>query len=297
VNSLFADEIYNQRIYIYSKKGDKIELPYKDCIIRYYKHSRATKPYFIFRIASVSLIKRWKNIVNEMLGDKDSYQFILAGFFAGEGNIHGGKRGVRVLRISQKTKKDFIDNLLNHFNLQYSFAQDNRNYVISNKSNWDIFAKHKLADLHPKKKDKFWSFYNGFKEEHYKRGYLKDKVLSSIDIPRSTHSLASNLKRSKARISEILIGLKKEGKAMNYKVESIDYWTANRNVVVISKVKDKYLHLLGKEKTTMELARDNGVDWKSSFKRLNELNKLGLVRLKENKKWEKINSEKRIWVI
>jgi len=297
INKLFIPSKYKQRIYIYSKDGERVNIPYTDCVIKYYVHKRATKPYFIFRIASVSILKEWKKIVNEMLNKNDKYQFILRGFFAGEGNIHEGKRSVRVIRISQKEEKYFINKLLNYFNLKYTFTPSNRNYVISNKSNWDIFAKYLLADLHPKKKEKFWRLYNSFKEEHYVKNYLKNKIPELINEPKTSKELAKILNRSQARISEVLISLKKEEMVNNYRVRSIDYWTTNKELVIISKVKAKYLHLLDKEKTTMELSKELNVHWKSSFKRLGELNKLKLVKLNANKKWEKTETKKRIWVI
>ena len=95
----------------------------------------------------------------------------------------------------------------------------------------------------------------------------------------------------------MLVLLKKEGQTKNYRVKSVDYWTKNSNLIIISSVKDKYLNLLTKEKTTAELANNMDVDWKSSFKRLRELERLNLIELDENKKWKKIPTEKKIWVI
>ena len=60
INELFKDYKYNQRIYVYSKTGEKINLPYSNCILKYYVHKRATKPFFIYRVASINLKGKWQ---------------------------------------------------------------------------------------------------------------------------------------------------------------------------------------------------------------------------------------------
>ena len=297
INEIFKVGKYNQRIYIYSKNGEKVILPYKDCVFKYYIRKRANKPYLIFRVASVSLIKKWNEIVKDYLKKEEYFPSILRGFFAGEGNIHGGKRGVRTLRIAQGIRKNFIENILDNMGINYSFYSLHRYYVINAKSNWDIFAKYSIADLHPIKKEKFWRFYNSYKEEHYSVFYLKNKILELLSRPFSSKELSNIFNRSQARVSEVLVNLKKENKVNNYRVKNIDYWTNNKNLIIISKVKNKYLNLLNEEKTTAELARVIGVDWKSSSRRLNELKELNLVKIEDGKRWQKIATEKQIWVI
>ena len=115
--------------------------------------------------------------------------------------------------------------------------------------------------------------------------------------PFSSKELSNIFNRSQARVSEVLVNLKKENKVNNYRVKNIDYWTNNKNLIIISKVKNKYLNLLNEEKTTAELARVIGVDWKSSSRRLNELKELNLVKIEDGKRWQKIATEKQIWVI
>jgi len=247
---LFKNYKYHPRIYVYSADGSKVELPYKDCVIKYYVHKRATRPYFIFRIASVVMIKEWKRIVNESLKNKELYPFILRGFFAGEGNVHSGKKSVRVLRLSQAIQKPFINDLLNEFGLKFSFYQKNRNYIMSGKPNWDIFAKFKLADLHPLKKEKFWNNYNSFKEEHYENNYLANRIPEMINIPITSKQLSTALNRSHARISEVLVMLKKEGKARGFRIGSMNYWTNNPDIILISVIKMNYLSFLDKDRST-----------------------------------------------
>jgi hypothetical protein len=297
INELFKNERYNQRIYVYSKTGEKVSLPYEDCLIKYYVHKRATKPFFIFRIASVQLMKKWNQIVKEMLENKDIYPYILRGFFAGEGNVHTGKRSVRVLRISQSKPKEFIDNLLKEFGIKFSFEAGNRNYILSGKSNWDIFAKFKLADLHPNKKEKFWRAYNSFKEEHYAKNYIIQKIFPLLDSPYTSRQLSQIFNRSIARIQDVLIELKKQKKINNFRVGSTDYWTKDLDLIIISKIKNQYLLFLNCPKETSEFAKYFKVNWKSSFKRLKELQRLSLVTRRKDGKWIKLPSKKKILAI
>ena len=290
MKKLFREFKYNKRIYVYTPDGSRPEIQLKDCQINYYTHKRATKPYFIFKIASVE-------IVESLLNKNEFYPSILRGFFAGEGNIHEGKRSVRVIRISQKERKKFIDEILDSLSLKYNFTKNNRMYNLSNKRNWDIFAKHKLANLHPKKKDKFWRLYNSYKQEHYDKFYLKNKILELSKDPLTTKLLSSTLNRSEARICEVLIDLKKENKIKNYRVGSVSYWISDKDLIIISKLKKDYLLFSDRPKQTSEFAKKFNVSWKSSFKRLKELEKLNLVIIDNTGKWIKTQKPKAILAI
>jgi hypothetical protein len=297
INALFEEYTYNQRVYVYSKDSSEVKLPYKNCIYKYYTHKRATKPYFIIRIASVDLIKKWNEIIREKLSRKEFYPFILRGFFAGEGNVKEGKRSVRVLRISQAVQKEFIDNLLRELNITYNFTSSNRMYNVSSKTNWDIFAKYKLADLHPAKKERFWRLYNSYTEVHYKNNYLYQEVLKALKEPLTTRQLSEKFNRSFARIQDIVILLKKEKKIKNFRIGSKNFWTNNNELIMISKIKQKYLNILEQPKTSAEIAKEFKVGWKSSFRRLSELKKLNVVQFNEDKKWQRTNPNKKIIVI
>jgi len=297
IKNLFKDYKYNPRIYVYSADGSKVKLPYKNIVIKYYIHKRATKPYFIFRIASVILVKEWKKEINKCLESKELYPYILRGFFAGEGNIHTGKKSVRILRISQAKQKPFIDELLREFGIKFYFEQGNRNYILSGKGNWDIFANFKLADLHPIKKEKFWRIYGEFKEEHYEKNYLIKNIFSTLAEPYTTRQLSKMFNRSMARIQDVLIELKKENKINNFRVKSVSYWTNNKELIIISELKNNYLLFLDMPKQTSEFAKYFKVDWGSSFRRLKELENLNLVKRLNNERWIKIQTQKRIQVI
>ena len=145
INKIFRNYSYTPRIYVYSKDKEKVKIPYKNCVVKYYIHKRATKPYFILRFASVKMVKEWKQIVQEVLKDKNLFCFILRGFFAGEGNVYMGSHNRRILRISQKEEKKFINRILTGLGIYFYFEKGNRNYVICRKSNWDIFARFSFS--------------------------------------------------------------------------------------------------------------------------------------------------------
>jgi len=297
INEIFKNYEYNLRIYVYSKNKEKVKIPYKNCKVKYYFHDRATKPFFIFRLASVEVVRAWKKMVKETLSKKELSPYILRGFFAGEGNIKEVSRNSRVLRISQKSRKDFVDNALSNLKINFSYDSRRLTYTIYGKKNWDIFAKFKLADLHPDKKDKFWKIYKRFKEEHYEKNYLVNHIFPLLEEPLTARQLSNTFNRSLARIQDILIELKKQKEVNNFRVGSVDYWTKNKDLIIISKLKNNYLLFLDKPKQTYQFAKKFKVCWKSSFRRLKELEKLNLVRRQKDGRWIKLQISKNILAI
>jgi len=297
INKLFKDHKYNLRIYIYSNEDTNVNLSY-NCIIKNYIDNRARKPYFIVRLASVEVIKKWKEIIEEITKDKSLYPYILRGFFAGEGNIKTGSHKARVIRIAQGSRNIFLEEILNYLAIKrFSFRLPERSYVIHGKWNWDIFAKIRLADLHPDKKERFWISYNSYKEEHYENNYLIKNIFQILEVPHTTKKLSTKFNRSFARIQDVLIKLKKQRRINNYRVHSRDYWTKDNNLIIISKVKNKYLFYLTMPRRTSEIAKKFKVCPKNAFKRLKELEKLNLVKRESNKKWIRIPIRKKILFI
>ncbi|MAG40152.1 hypothetical protein CMI41_04255 [Candidatus Pacearchaeota archaeon] len=298
IKKIFNIENFRFRIYTYTPNGSKVQIPIKGIRKRYYLHKRATKPYFILRLASVEIVKEWKKIVRDTLANKDFSPYVLRGFFAGEGNIHSGAHNNRVLRIAQGIRKKYIEDLLNQIGItKYSFYAPKRYYLIWNKKNWDIFAKLKIADLHPDKKERFWRLYSSFKEEHYSPNYLIEEVYKNLNSPKTTRELAKIYKRSFARLQDVVILLKKQGRISNFQIGSVSYWTKDENELIISKIKKKYLEFSKSPRLTFEFSKKFKVDWQSSNRRLKELEKLELVRRREDKKWIKTQAKKKITVI
>lgn len=106
----------------------------------------------------------------------------------------------------------------------------------------------------------------------------------------------TNINRSQARIYDVLDIFKKKGKILNYRVKSKDHWIRkDQNIIIISKLKEKYLKFLGNSnKITKYFAKHFNVDWKSSFRRLKELEKLKLVKRNKDKTWRKLNMNKQV---
>jgi len=293
ITKLFGKE--NIRIYVYNSSKKQIKIPIK-AKVNYYLDKRATKPYYIWRLASSEFNKKWKIVTNKILSDEEYYCYVLRGIFAGEGNIKTGQHSNRTIRISQKEPSEFFNLLLNNFDINYTFVQNERSYVITGKTNWDKCAKIKIADLHPDKKLKFWQTYGEFKEEHYPNNYLRESILKVLERHHTSNGLSIKFNRSQARVYDILGLLKKSNKIQNFRVASIDYWIRkDQKIIIISKLKANYLNFLGDSiKTTKEFARYFKVDWKSSFRRLNELEKLSLVKRNKDKTWGKLNVDKKV---
>ncbi|MFH1276494.1 MAG: hypothetical protein ABIH82_05265 [Candidatus Woesearchaeota archaeon] len=298
IKHLFSDYQFKIRIYVYTPNWENINVPIKVDKINIYRDVRATKPYYIWRLASVSLNGEWRHIVNQYKDNQRYYPDILRGFFAGEGSIKSGSHSNRIIRISQK-KSYFLESMLKYFKVNFRHIEEKRTYEISSKFNWDKLANIKLANLHPTKKEKFWRVYNEFKEEHYKTNYLENIIFKLLLRPYQTSELATKFNRSKARIQDVLIDLKKEGKINNFRVRSASYWIRNdQNIIIISKLKKKYLDFLAKSyKTTKEIANYFKVNNKSSFRRLKELEKLSLVQRNKDKTWKIIEVTKEVLTI
>ena len=223
VKNLF--KVINPRIYIYFPSSEDMQEYSLDNIrFRYYIDSRATKPYFIYRIADKELVKIWKEIVEVCTIKEGIYSFILRGFFAGEGNIKTSSHNSRTLRIAQKCQKEFINRILDYFGVDYKFSKRERAYVITNRANWQKLAEINIADLHPIKRTKFWNTYSSFKEWHYKHNFIKNNILTYLEKPMTSMDLARIFNRSQSRIQRILTSLKREGKITNYRKINKDYW-------------------------------------------------------------------------
>ena len=93
--------------------------------------------------------------------------------------------------------------------------------------------------------------------------------------------------------------LKKLGYVENYRVRSKDYWIEkDQNKVIISSVKGKYLKILRNDIiNTKDISKKFNVCWKSSFRRLKELEELGLVKIDKNKNWSIQETKRGIVVI
>ena len=298
IKKLFSNYKFNIRIYVYTPNGENVAVPLEVTKINRYIDRRANKPYYIWRLASVTINKEWKKIVEAYKHNPIYYANILRGFFAGEGSIKSTSHNSRTLTISQKPYP-YLEKLLSYFNVEFKYRANNRTYYITHRDNWEKLAKIRIADLHPIKKEKFWKVYSEFKERHYKNYHIRNNILQMLSNPCTTSELSVKFTRTEARIQDVLIELKNKGIINNFRSGSKSFWIRNdQNIIIISNLKKKYLNILMKgNKNTTEIANYFNVDFKSSFRRLKELENLGLVRRKEDKKWEKLNPDKKVIVL
>jgi len=287
----------NYRVYVYlPNKNHKFE-KLKGIQTNVYIDKRANKPYYILRLANSILVKKWKNIIRDAIKNRKLFPFILKGFFAGEGNIKIGSHNSRQIRISQGKRNTLLEMMLNELNVTFRFSIQERAYVISGRNNWRILFLIGIANLHPIKKKLFNKTYNDFKEWHYEKNYIKYNILKLLDTPKTSAELALLFKRSQSRIQRILKKLKDENKLKCFRVRSSTYWIKkNSNTIIISNVKRNYLNNLTNPKSTKLLANNMNVCWKSSHRRLKELEKLTLVKCSNNL-WKKTSTNKKVVVL
>lgn len=293
--------IYNgknsARVYSYSPKVP-FKPPFQGLIVKTYLDRRANKPYYIYRLADVEFVKKWKRLVQECMNNQKLHPGILRGIFAGEGNIKTGDHSSRTLRISQKDHNEEFGRIFKSLNLTYAYSKGNRMYNFTHKENWDIFAKYRIADLHPEKRKLFWQAYLTYKETHYRAHFIRNHLLKLLEVPRTKKWLAAYFNRTGARIYDVLDFFRKNKKIVTYRCGSKNYWIrTDKNSLLISRRKQTYLNALknGSE-TTQEIAKELNVGWKASFRRMTELQRLGLVT-NEDKRWKLLNCDMKVIVI
>lgn len=173
-----------------------------------------------------------------------------------------------------------------------------RNYEISGRDNLEKLKAIDIAILHSEKNKNFLNMVNSYQQYHYKRGYLIKQIYNILIDPYSAKELSNKFKRSKARITKILVNLKKENKIFNYRVYSKTYWIRkDQNVIIISKRKEKILKFLKNPRLTSEVADNFKITWKAAFRRLKELNKLNLIIQDTKGYWSKQKCKKKVMVL
>lgn len=297
IRKTFPDEKLKPRIYIYLPKMENFDATFH-CRTKLYTDPRARKPYFVYRAAGVKLRRSWGKIVKEYSSKRKMHPYILQGFFAGEGNVkfHLASKS-RMLRIAQGRRIRLLEIILKEIGVRNRYSPSERSYVITGRKNLDKLAKLEITALHPEKDKKFNEMLATYKQHHYPRRYLGRKIYEMLKVPRTSRELAELFGRSIARVQESLKALKDRGKVQNFKIGSNAFWIrSDQNTIMISDVKTRYLNLLKMYKTpsTVALARGMRVEFKSAYRRLKELEKLGLVRRNPAKKWELCTINKRI---
>lgn len=266
---------------------------------KYYVDERASKPYFIYRVADVVAVKKWKIIVDNIKNEKTFYPFLLQGFFAGEGSLkfHFPSKS-RTLRISQGEPNQLIEDILNDMKINFNYNNNHRSYEIIGRNNLEKLKSINISIMHDQKHKKFLNMINSYQQYHYKKRFLETEVYNILSKPFMTNELAKIFNRSSARLTQTLVKLKRENKIINYRVRSRNYWLRkDQNLIVISKRKEQFLECLNKPRMTFHVANILNINWKAASKRLKELEKLNLVSQNNRGYWSKKKCKKKIMVL
>jgi len=284
------------RLYVYSPSKNQRPILPINVIHRYYVDERASKPYFIYRVSGVEVVKKWKKIVSLVVNKKKFYPFLLQGFFAGEGSLKFDyKSKSRMLRISQGKPNPLIETILKSNGVNFDYSQEKRNYEIIGRNNLEKLKELKISAMHSGKNKKFLDMVNSYKQYHYKKLYLKKELYKILIQPFSTDILAKKFRRSKARITRVLMKLKKEGTIIDFRVQSKSYWIRkDQNLIILSKRKLNILEFLKTPRLTSEVAKSFNINWKTAFRRLKELKKLNLIIQDKNAYWRKQKCKKKV---
>jgi len=273
LKKLFDLENKVPRLYAYFPDGKK-PVSLDNCKVNYYFDVRANKPYYIYRICSVSLTKRWHKTVENIKQNKLFYADILRGFFAGEGNVKLSKKSYAI-RIAQKNPVPWLVDILNYFKIKFIFKR--REFVIWGRQQLELLHNLGIADLHPAKKAKLDLLISKYKEYHFSPHYLKAKVYESLKTPQRNINLAKKFNRSTDRLLEVLQELKKENRVDYFQIKNQAHWIRkDQNKVLISKREKEVLDLAA-FKNPCKIAKELNTKKHRVIKIINKLTNYGLL--------------------
>lgn len=255
---------------------------------RAYIDSRASRPYYIYRVSGVELVGPWHRFVKSICKDIEAYQWILQGFFAGEGNVKFSRlQNSRVLRIAQGVRHPLLEKILRHFGISFRYG-GHREYVISGRINLEKLDSLGIASLHPLKQRQFAEMMGSYRQWHYPRGILSKLICQNLESPRTAADVSAQLERSSSRVSKLLSLFLSKGLVRMYRVHSTYYWVrSDAQIVVISPEKKRILEQLKVPLSLIELSRLVVRAPRSVLNRLLELERLGLV-VRRNSKWQRL---------
>jgi predicted transcriptional regulator len=258
-----------------------------------YIDGRANSPYYIYRVSGVETNTKWRATVSLVCSHTSNYQFILQGFFAGEGNVKEGSHESRAVRIAQAKPHPLLETMLRHYEISFKYG-GHRQYTISGRGNLEKVLALRMTCLHRPKHKRFVKMMAGYRQRHYAKQALGELVFSALVKPQSTKDLADTYQRSKSRLFQVLSNLRRTGNVQRYHVNSTYYWVrTDSRLIVVSKQKMRILNLLGKYHRVFELASILATDDKGVSRRLSELEHMGLVH-REKANWHRIATPSRV---
>lgn len=273
---------YKPRISVYLPTvGFPFSHPVRHCRYRSYIDTRANRPYYIYRVSGVATLQKWRTTVFQASRSASNYKRILQGFFAGEGNVKEGAHHNRALRIAQGERNPLLEEILSRFGVGYTYG-GHREYTITGRRNLEYLLSLGIAALHPEKKARFLKMMASYRQWHHPRNAFSALVYSQLSSPKTTKELAARLRRSESRVRQTLAALKSDGRVHMFHVNSVFYWTmSDSHTIVISKQKRRILALLGTPLRVYQVASKTGRGQKAVTRRLEELERLGLVESKK----------------
>jgi len=177
---------YTPRIAVYLPfSGESYLRPVVTGRYRVYIDGRANRPYYIYRISGVLLVRKWRSIVSTTCKRKSNFRPVLQGFFAGESNVKEGSHGSRVVRVAQGMPNRFIEKLLAYFGITCEYG-GHREYTIQGRDNLEKILALELMILHPSKQKRFQAMMAGYRQRHYSKNALYDLVYSQLQNPATT---------------------------------------------------------------------------------------------------------------
>ena len=186
--------------------------PVQGASYRTYLDERANRPYYIYRVSGVELVRRWRRAAQAACASSSNYQGILQGFFAGEGNIHESKSyHSRVLRIAQGERFPLLERILRYFRVKLRYVASGMSYEISGRDNLEKLWNLGISKLHSDKHARFAVMIASYKQHHYERLSLFPKILESLESPMTARELASLMSRSKSRMNQALTSVAPRG--------------------------------------------------------------------------------------
>lgn len=266
--------------------------PVRQAKYRVYIDHRANVPYYIYRVSGVEALKKWRAIVSRVCSYSSYYQFILQGFFAGEGNVKEGSHKSRAVRIAQGKPNPLLETMLRHYEISFRYG-GHREYTISGRYNLEKVLALRMTCLHRLKHKRFMTMMASYRQRQYPKLALGELVFSALATPQTTKELATKFQRSRSRLFQVLSTLHLIGSIQCYHVNSTCYWVStDSHLILVSKQKMRILNLLRNHRL-FESASNLATGHKAVSRRLQELERLGLV-YREKANWYRNSTPGRV---
>jgi len=276
------------RLYIYSSTPKVLITELNGLRIKNYMDLRANRIYYIYRLADTGFVKEWKRLVYEVKQNQEFWPEILRGIFAGEGNVKHDlqNNNSRNLRIAAGKRNEFIEKLLQFFQVPIKYDSEKRMYWIHGR-HLDYLDAINIASLHPEKEAKFRKMMNSVKEKHFSPHEIEVILLSKLVVFKGIKELANEVSRSEIHLLQVLRNLKQANKIDCLKVNGKWLWIRKElKEAFLEEEKRKILRNLKKYSSVTQLSMGVGIYRKAITKRLKEYQRKELVVRVNRNHWK-----------